>query len=151
MENKNYEKNNTFKELSGSFIIFALLTFVLSSRPLIKELGYIQLFIPLLSYAIVNIGYTVSKLCKLNIQDFTAKDEEDLTVLIVMLLLVFPYSAIFIISGVDTFMFGFLLNLYLFTFSVSLPLVVSPHPSRLELVLSFLGIFCTLLITIINL
>ena len=52
----------TFIRFSGSFIIFALFAFVLSSRPLGKDtLKYIELFIPLLSLAIVNICTTVAE------------------------------------------------------------------------------------------
>ena len=92
----------TFIRFSGSFIIFALFAFVLSSRPLGKDtLKYIELFIPLLSLAIVNICTTVSRICKLIIPDFTAEDEEGLSGLILLFLLPIALIVIYIILSIN--------------------------------------------------
>ena len=122
----------TFIRFSGSFIIFALFAFVLSSRPLGKDtLKYIELFIPLLSLAIVNICTTVSRICKLIIPDFTAEDEEGLSGLILLFLLPIALIVINIILSINN-----ATNLVFVFMVFSLTLVwslafIPHHPSRL--------------------
>ncbi|EEX28218.1 hypothetical protein FOF72_05280 [Lactobacillus jensenii] len=122
----------TFIRFSGSFIIFALFAFVLSSRPLGKDtLKYIELFIPLLSLAIVNICTTVSRICKLIIPDFTAEDEEGLSGLILLFLLPIALIVIYIILSINN-----ATNLVFVFMVFSLTLVwslafIPHHPSRL--------------------
>ncbi len=149
MEKKNYKKIKkiirlinlivTFICLSVPFIIFALFAFVLSSRPLGKDtLKYIELFIPLLSLAIVYICTTVSRICKLIIPDFTAEDEEDLSGLILLFLLPIALIVIYIILSINNATnLLFVVNVLGFTICFSLSFI--PHRrSRLGYFLLFI-------------
>lgn len=126
----------TFICLSVPFIIFALFAFVLSSRPLGKDtLKYIELFIPLLSLAIVYICTTVSRICKLIISDFTAEDEQDLSLVILIFLLPIALIVIYIILSINnaTDLF-FVFNVFGFTLIFSLSFIPH-HTSRLGFLL----------------
>ncbi|KAA9264414.1 MULTISPECIES: hypothetical protein [Lactobacillus] len=131
----------TFIRFSGSFIIFALFAFVLSSRPLGKDtLKYIELFIPLLSLAIVNICTTVSRICKLIIPDFTAEDEPDLSTLILLFLLPIALIAIYIILSINNatnLVFVFMFFSLTLVFSLAF---IPHHPSRLGFFLAFFSL-----------
>lgn len=131
----------TFIRFSGSFIIFALFAFVLSSRPLGKDtLKYIELFIPLLSWAIVNICTTVSRICKLIIPDFTAEDEPDLSTLILLFLLPIALIAIYIILSINNatnLVFVFMFFSLTLVFSLAF---IPHHPSRLGFFLAFFSL-----------
>lgn len=131
----------TFIRFSGSFIIFALFAFVLSSLPLGKDtLKYIELFIPLLSLAIVNICTTVSRICKLIIPDFTAEDEPDLSTLILLFLLPIALIAIYIILSINNatnLVFVFMFFSLTLVFSLAF---IPHHPSRLGFFLAFFSL-----------